>query len=439
MTTIGDEAPHGWTASTLGEIGTYLNGRAFKTSEWGTTGRPIIRIQDLTGSNRNPNYYDGDADERHVVRPGDLLISWSATLGAYIWDGPEAVLNQHIFKVISKIDQKFHFHLVRSAIQELERNAHGSGMVHVTKGVFESTPVLLPPAEEQGRIAARLDEIDARRTSIAGRLAAARTIVDRLRTAVLAAACSGRLTADWRHEHGGAPSEAPDGPPAAWEPTRLGDIVRIATGATPLRKNAAYYEGGTIPWITSGAVNAGIISEPTEMITPLALKETNVKLLPPGTLLIAMYGEGQTRGRVAELAIEAGTNQALAAIVFDERSAAFRPYLRLFFESGYQRMRAESFGGVQPNLSLGMFKEAVLPLPPLEEQREIVERAGVALATSDRLSASITSAERSLGDASRAALRRVFRGDLGSTEAGPIIAGDEPAREQAHRTAVAAS
>lgn len=90
-----------WEDTTLGKLGRYINGRAFKTSEWSKAGRPIIRIQDLTGSNRNPNYYNGQIEDRYIVRPGDLLISWSATLGAYIWDGPEAVLNQHIFKVES--------------------------------------------------------------------------------------------------------------------------------------------------------------------------------------------------------------------------------------------------------------------------------------------------------------------------------------------------
>jgi type I restriction enzyme S subunit len=257
---------------------------------------------------------------------------------------------------------------------------------------IRGTRVVVPDLGEQTAIMKVLDGIETHRASIADRLAAARAIVARLRTAVLAAACLGRLTVDWRDEHGTPPSESPNGPPATWKPTRLGDIVRIATGATPLRKNAAYYEGGTVSWVTSGAVNAGIILEPTELITPRALAETNVKLFRPGTLLIAMYGEGQTRGRVAELAIEAGTNQALAAIVFDDASAPFKPYLRLFFENGYQRMRAASLGGVQPNLSLGMFKETVLPLPPLEEQREIVKRAAVALATSERLNAAITSA-----------------------------------------------
>lgn len=126
--------PDGWRGTTLGSLGRYQNGRAFKTHEWSARGRPIIRIQDLTGSNRNPNHYEGEVEERYAVRPGDLLISWSATLGAYIWDGPEAVLNQHIFKVESNIDKRFHYHLVRACIADLERNAHGSGMVHVTKG-----------------------------------------------------------------------------------------------------------------------------------------------------------------------------------------------------------------------------------------------------------------------------------------------------------------
>lgn len=86
-----------------------------------------------------------------------------------------------------------------------------------------------------------------------------------------------------------------------------------------------------------------------------------------------------------------------------------------------------------------MFKETVLPLPPLDEQRVIVERAAAALATADRLRAAIASVESLLGVASRAAVRRAFRGDLVPTEAEPIIAGDEPAHHEADRSAVATS
>ena len=191
--------PDGWTATTLGAIGNYLNGRAFKRSEWSPTGRPIIRIQDLTGSNVNPNHFEGDAEPRYVVTAGDLLISWSATLGAYIWNGPEAVLNQHIFKVESKINKRFHYHLVRDCLAELDRNAHGSGMVHVTKGVFDNTPVAVPDDPRlQEALAALIDDAERFQASALAHLGTASHAVERLRRAVLATACSGGLTADWR-------------------------------------------------------------------------------------------------------------------------------------------------------------------------------------------------------------------------------------------------
>jgi type I restriction enzyme S subunit len=344
-------------------------------------------------------------------------------------------VNQHIFRVDfppEMFDRDFLcFALNENVASYIEQAQGGVGLAHITKAKLNRSTLPAPPVAEQRHVAALLRDIDAYRESASNRLATARATVERLRAALLAAACSGRLTADWRDERGAPTSGAPDALPATWEPTRLGDIVRIATGATPLRKNAAYYEDGTIPWVTSGAVNAGIISEPTEMITPLALRETNVKLFPPGTLLIAMYGEGQTRGRVAELAIEAGTNQALAAIIFDDTSAPFRPYLRVFFENGYQRMRAESVGGVQPNLSLGMFKDTVLSLPPLEEQRVIIERAAATLATAEQVRAAIASAEDSLIRASRAAVGRAFRCYVVPTGDKSKIGSNEPAHEDA--------
>lgn len=150
--------PAGWESRTLGDLGRYLNGRAFKSSDWGTEGRPIIRIQNLTGSGDGFNYYSGDVDDRYVVRPGDLLVSWAATLGAYFWDGPEGVLNQHIFKVESNIDKRFHKYLIESKIAEMLAQTHGSGMVHITKSKFDSIPVAIPPLDEQRRIVTILED-----------------------------------------------------------------------------------------------------------------------------------------------------------------------------------------------------------------------------------------------------------------------------------------
>jgi type I restriction enzyme S subunit len=146
----------------------------------------------------------------------------------------------------------------------------------------------------------------------------------------------------------------------------------VGTGATPYRGKAAYWHEGTIPWVTSGALNDAAIDTAKEFITPLAIAETNAKLFPPGTLLVALYGEGKTRGMVSELRIAAATNQACAALQFDDFNSALKPFIRLYLLKNYDDIRLLSSGGVQPNLSLSIVKQTKIPLPPLAEQHRIV-------------------------------------------------------------------
>lgn len=199
--------PHGWTAATLGEVGRYLNGRGFKKSEWSKVGRPIVRIQDLTGSGKGHNYFNGKVAEENLVRDGDLLISWAATIDAFIWHGPEACVNQHIFKVESFIDRKFHYYAAHAFANDLRRRTHGGGIVHVTRERFDSTPLLLPPLKEQTRIVEKLEELLSDLDAGIAALERARANLKRYRAAVLKAAVEGRLTKKWRTAH-------PDAEPA---------------------------------------------------------------------------------------------------------------------------------------------------------------------------------------------------------------------------------
>src|SRR5262245_33924433 len=96
--------PSGWRQSRVKYLGSYMNGYPFNPNDWGTEGRPILRIQDLSGSNAEPNRFNGEIDSRYLIRRGDILISWSASLGVYRWPGEDAWLNQHIFKV--EVDRK---------------------------------------------------------------------------------------------------------------------------------------------------------------------------------------------------------------------------------------------------------------------------------------------------------------------------------------------
>ena len=146
--------PKGWAEIKVGNVAEYTNGRAFKPEEWESVGLPIIRIQNLNDADAHYNRSSIIHEHKYLVKDGDLLFAWAASLGTYIWNGGDAWLNQHIFKVepFSFIDKTYLFYVFQSMISEFYRNSHGSGMVHITKKQFEEITLLLPPLSEQYRI-----------------------------------------------------------------------------------------------------------------------------------------------------------------------------------------------------------------------------------------------------------------------------------------------
>ncbi|WP_295429921.1 restriction endonuclease subunit S [uncultured Thiodictyon sp.] len=156
-----------------------------------------------------------------------------------------------------------------------------------------------------------------------------------------------------------------------WTWATIDQLAQVGTGVTPLRSKLAYFHEGTIPWITSGALNSETVMEATELVTELALKECRLQIYPLGSLLVAMYGEGKTRGKCSELLVQATINQAIAALVFDAESQRCKPYLKAFLLTSYEKMREQASGGVQPDLNLQIIKSISVPLPPVDEQEEI--------------------------------------------------------------------
>ena len=146
----------------LGDVATYINGYAFKPSYWSDNGLPIIRIQNLTGNDYETNYYSGDYNKKYEVVNGDILISWSASLGVYEWKNEKALLNQHIFKVVFDklpIDKSYFVHTVSYLLNDMLKETHGSTMKHITKPRFDNTAFPYPPLETQKQIAATLDKV----------------------------------------------------------------------------------------------------------------------------------------------------------------------------------------------------------------------------------------------------------------------------------------
>lgn len=156
-----------WPTAKLGDVADFVNGAAFKPTDWGEAGRRIIRIQNLTDPEKPYNRTLRVVPDKLVVRTGDLLVSWSATLGVFTWNhADDAVLNQHIFRVQHRehlVDQSYLRHMLADALRSMGSHLHGATMQHVNRGAFLATEIPLPPLPEQRRIASILDQADALR------------------------------------------------------------------------------------------------------------------------------------------------------------------------------------------------------------------------------------------------------------------------------------
>jgi type I restriction enzyme S subunit len=273
-------------------------------------------------------------------------------------------------------------------------------------------PMLVPPQAEQQRIVSRIEELFSEIDEGERALERVGQLVERYRQSVLKAAITGELTREWRAQHSTASVSASDDLPVGWRRVTVEELCPVQTGATPKRGEARYFDNGTIPWVTSGAVNASRITEATELITRAAIDETNAKVFPAGTLIVAMYGEGKTRGKISELGIAAATNQACAALLCADLEPEVKGYLRLFFEQHYDELRGQAAGGVQPNLNLSLIKQTVLPLPPQPEAREICNQVAIQLSQAEALRLELTRRRAAATALRQSILKAAFSGQL---------------------------
>ena len=195
--------------------------------------------------------------------------------------------------------------------------------------------------------------------------------------------------------------------PEAWHRSTLGEIARITSGGTPDRAEPSYW-GGSVPWVTTGEIQFNTITDTVEKITEAGLKNSSAKLFPPGTLLMAMYGQGKTRGQVAKLGFEAATNQACAAILLHEGHDP--DFYFQYFAFQYEAIRELGNAGTQQNLSGGILKGVGVPVPPIDEQRRVAQVLGVwdeAISKAERLLLASRRRSRSFGTSLLSGRRRL--------------------------------
>ena len=447
---MSSDLPDGWTWATLGEVGHYLNGRAFKAADWKEQGRPIIRIQNLTGSSRHHNHYQGEVKDRHLVRDGDLLLSWAATLGVFVWRGEEAVLNQHIFKVESWIFKDFHRWLLQYVLDDLYRQAHGSGMVHITKGKFDTTSVPIPPLAEQERIVAAIEEHFSRLDAASNAITAAQARIEASRRCVLAEAFAGqlapqdpndetasalldRIAADRRT--GPAARRTHPGPgrvtgdlPSGWAWARLEDLAAaepraITDGPFGSNLKTAHYTRSGPRVIRLQNIGDGVFTHEDAHISEehyLSLIRHSVQ---EGDLVVASLGETLPRACLVPSWVPPAIVKAdcVRVRLHPEVNSSYVNFA-LRHPSLRQQTSTKIKGVGRPRLGLKGIRSLAVPLAPIAEQQRVVGVIEEHFARLDAASQAIAAAQARIEASRRSVLSEAFTGRLV-----PQDPNDEPA------------
>ena len=397
--------PEGWASAEIGELCDLINGKAFKPKDWSTTGLPIIRIQNLNKPDAPYNHCDFEVDERFIVHSGALLFAWSGTpgtsFGAHIWNGPTAVLNQHIFRVRfdeADIDKRFLKLAINSKLEELIGKAHGGvGLAHVTKGKFQATEILIPPLAEQRRIVAKLDALTAHLTRARAELDRVPVLAERMRETAITTAFQGwerRPLEEVSNEirYGFTASAEPAGPGSKF--LRITDIRNRQVDwskvpfVQPEAKDIARcgLRTGDIVFARSGATvgKSFLVNDP-----------------PPD----AVFASYLIRVRVN------------GDLIFPQIAA-------YYFQSGeyWEQIKAGATGTGQPNFNGSKLAKLLVPVGSREDQSAAVRLIELAFARADRLEAEVAKARALLDRMEAAILARAFRGELV-----PQDPADEPA------------
>lgn len=294
---------------------------------------------------------DAPSRARQLVRAGDVLVSTvRPNLNAVArvpgeLDGATASTGFCVLRPrAGQLDAGYLFHWVRSPqfIGEMVRRATGASYPAVTDRIVCESKLPLPPLPEQQRIAAVLDKADALR---AKRNAALARLDDLTKSIFL--------------DVFGEPVTNPKG----WKIDALGNLASTTSGGTPNREVGEYFGGG-IPWVKSGELHQQIVTATEETLTQRGLEESSAKLMPVGTVLVAMYGA--TVGAVSILGIEASTNQAVCCLSPSEAFDA--EYLASLLRFLAPALLAKRVGGAQPNLSQDLLRKLRVPVPPRDLQ-----------------------------------------------------------------------
>jgi type I restriction enzyme, S subunit len=430
-----------WPRVELGEVATIQNGAAFKSSLFdAVAGVPLIRIRDL-GKSETSLRYRGEYDDRYLVHPGQMLIGMDGDFRVARWEGETALLNQRVCRLSpdpEKIVPDFLLRVLPGYLEAIQHATSSTTVRHLSSRDIARIPIPLPALADQRRIAERLDQVERYRQKVIERLQTARANLQRVRGAVLHAACSGRLTADWRgkaatpatpdlrsiawerrlaEEQGFVepqlnPHAPTDDLPAGWTRVPLGLVLADVKYGTS--KRSSYEEDGT-PVLRIPNVSAGRLDISDLKFANIGDREIKSLRLEVGDLLMIRSNGSVPLVGITAMVTSEGEGMAYAGYLMRlrvDRELMEPDFLRLMLATPQLRNQIEiparSTSGVH-NINQHEVRALGAPLPSRDEQTEIVRRATLSLETLGKLVTKIDELEKHLSHLHRAVLSKTLR------------------------------
>lgn len=321
--------------------------------------------------------------EATLLVEGDLLVTKSSGSETHI--GKTSLVDAEIaglragysnfmqrLRVVDEVIPKYVWYLLNSDTTKTQVNVLAStttGLANLNAGVLGRLVLAYPPPDEQQAIADYLDSETARIDTLIHEKDELIGLLREWRQSVIAEYTSGATQSQGRKATGNVHMPWI---PSDWSMVRLGKYARIGNGSTPLKDNASYWDGGTFPWLNSAVVNRDAVDEGSEYVTDVALRACHLPIVEPGALLVALTGQGKTRGQVTVLRIQATINQHLAYLALDE--ARFDPNFLFWALTGMYaalRMVSDGQGGTKGALTCDDLARFEVPMPSLTVQQEI--------------------------------------------------------------------
>lgn len=406
------ELPANWKTSALGEIAdTQLGKMLNKSKQTGKSTVSYLRSLNVQWGRidiDDLNAMDIELNERDkfTVKKGDLLVCEGGESGrAAIWQGDEPIGFQnalHRIRPAVGIETRYLFYYFEWLVKNrlIDHLFNGVTIKHFPQENLRSVKISYPPLAEQRQIVEILEGHLSRLDAVLADVKQAKVKAAQFRRSLLQVALNGKFSDNKINLVTKLPND--------WKWLTLKDVARWGSGGTPKSSDKSLY-GGKIPWIVIGDLTEGLVNKTAQSINQKGLDSSSAKLMPPGTVMVAMYGA--SIGRTGVMAKAMTTNQAIACGIVNE-SIMTKEYLLYYLQSQKQDFIRAGKGGAQPNISQGVVKDWNIPVPPFDEQTKIILRLEEQLSHWEHSSKATVEIELSAMSFRRSLLQAAFTGQL---------------------------